>query len=160
MSQPVQRSDLPNVPAEMVAVLGSTFQRLLAEATFADAWIPAALPVREGDASQALHVELAVLDPWRGRLFLSGDLETVLDLAAGFHSLPDGMVDRGIALDFLAEIGALLLRDLFCASDAPLKLGDPREIDSAEAAAIWSSASAKVELGCNQGRLRAALRGP
>lgn len=159
--RPEFSQDDPTVPSEVAAVLGSTLQRILAEVTFADAWIR---PEVSSDPSAVvpsdLHVLLPQTSPWVGRLLLSGDLATVQDLAAGFHSIPDQMVDRTIALDFLAELGSLLLRDLFCASDLAVTLGDPLELSPSAADLFWKDAgTARAALGCNQGRIFAALAG-
>ena len=159
--RPDSTLDEDSVPPEVTAVLGSTLQRILAEVTFADAWFR---PEVSSDPSAIvpsdLHVLLPQTAPWPGRLLLSGDLPTVQDLAAGFHSIPDAMVDRTIALDFLAELGTLLLRDLFCASDVAVQLTDPLELSAAAADIFWKDAgTARAALGCNQGRVFAALAG-
>jgi len=147
------------VPAEVASILESTFQRLLAESTFADAWPRPELVSRPETVSEVgFHVLLPVRSPWIGRLLLAGDADTVRDLAAGFHSVPDSMVDKAIALDFLAEIATLLVRDLFCVSDSPVQALEPLELSPTEAVGIWErAASARTVLGCNQGRILAAL---
>jgi hypothetical protein len=162
MSDPTEsQRDESKVPFEVAAVLGSTLQRLLAEVTFADAWILPDADSPDRLPADDLLVELPVTAPWNGRLLLTGDLATVQDLAAGFHSIPDEMADRSISLDFLAELGSILLRDLFCASDVAVSLRDPRELSAADAAGFWSAASAsRVALGCNQGRIHVALCAP
>ena len=147
------------VPAEVVSVLESTFQRLLAEATFADTWPLPDLTSRSETISEVgFHVLLPILSPWKGRILLAGDEETVRDLAAGFHSIPDAMVDKAISLDFLAELATLLVRDLFCVSVDPVDVEEPVELDPVQARACWEEAvSARTVLGCNQGRILAAL---
>lgn len=147
------------VPAEILTVLESTFQRQLAESAFADAWpIPELALDVEAPALTDLAVLLPVTAPWKGRMILFGQEDIVRDLAAGFHSLPDEMVDRGISLDFLAELSSLVCRDLFCASEAPVELGEPHELDRAEASILWNSAGrGRVALGCNQGRMLLAI---
>jgi len=157
-----QPSSVPTewtVPPEVASILESTFQRILAESTFADAWPRPELASRSETISEVdLHVLLPVRSPWTGRLLLAGDVETVRDLAAGFHSVPDAMVDKPIALDFLAEIATFLVRDLFCVSDAPVDAMEPVELSPSEAMAIWEQATAaRTVLGCNQGRILAAL---
>jgi len=159
--RPEASQDDDSVPPEVTAVLGSTLQRILAEVTFADAWIRTELSSDpRAIVPTDLHVLLPQTAPWVGRLLLSGDLPTVQDLAAGFHSIPDEMVDRTIALDFLAELGSLLLRDLFCASDVAVEMTDPLELSPPAADIFWKEAgSARAALGCNQGRIFAALAG-
>jgi hypothetical protein len=146
---------------EVASVLESTFQRLLAESTFADAW---ALPTPTSSShtipEMGFHVVLPIVSPWKGRVLLAGDEETVRDLAAGFHSIPDGMVDKAIALDFLAELATLLVRDLFCVSDDPVEVEEPAELSPETARFFWEeAATARTVLGCNQGRVLAALLG-
>jgi hypothetical protein len=147
------------VPVEIASILESTFQRLLAEATFADAWPRPELSVRSETISEVgFHVILPILSPWKGRILLAGDEETVRDLAAGFHSIPDAMVDKAISLDFLAELATLLVRDLFCVSENPVDVQEPVELEPAQARALWEeAAAARTVLGCNQGRILAAL---
>jgi len=148
------------LPQEILAVLESTFQRLLTECTFSDAWSMPQLAADEDAPSRCpLQVVLPMSSPWQGRILIAGDRETVFDLAAGFHSLPDQMVDEGIALDFLAEIGGLLVRDLFCAVELPVALLEPTALDPAIARALWQEESTgRAALGCNGGRMIAALR--
>lgn len=140
-------------------MLGSTFQRLLAEAAFADAWVRPECAVGTDAISTArLHVLVPVEAPWKGRILLSGDEATVLDLAAGFHSIPDSMVDRSIALEFLVELANRLLLDLFCATEDPITVQDASELDLEQALVLWEAASAsRTALGCNDGRMFAAL---
>jgi len=138
-----QPSSVPTqwtVPPEVASILESTFQRILAESTFADAWPRPELASRsETVAEVGFHVLLPVRSP-------------------GFHSVPDAMVDKAIALDFLAEIATFLVRDLFCVSDTPVDSLEPLELSPDEAMAIWEQAStARTVLGCNQGRILAAL---
>lgn len=148
------------MPPEIPAVLESTFQRLLAESTFADAWpLPELAADEEAPQSCPLRVILPLSSPWKGRILIAGDRDTVFDLAAGFHSLPDEMVDEGIALDFLAEIGGLLARDLFCAVDLPVTLLEPTAPDLAIFRAFWQEEpTGRAALGCNGGRMLVALR--
>jgi len=157
--QPKSASPVPTVPVEVASILESTFQRLLAEATFADAWPRPELSTRSETISEVgFHVMLPVLSPWKGRVLLAGDEETVRDLAAGFHSIPDAMVDKAISLDFLAELATLLVRDLFCVSDDPVDVGEPAELEPSVARILWEEAAqARTVLGCNQGRILAAL---
>lgn len=140
-------------------MLGTTFQRLLAEAAFADAWpLPDQSTRSEAVSTTGFHIVLPIRSPWKGRILLSSDEETVRDLAAGFHSIPDSMVDKTISLDFLAELATLLVRDLFCVSDDPVDMQEPLEPDPAQAQALWEEAVAsRTVLGCNQGRILAAL---
>lgn len=153
------QTHLPVVPLEVVSVLESTLQRLLTESTFADAWpIPDATSRPDAIAQAGFHVLLPILSPWKGRILLAGDEETVRDLAAGFHSIPDAMVDKAIALDFLAELATLLVRDLFCVSADPVEAGEPIELDPSQARTFWEAAiDSRTALGCNQGRILAAL---
>lgn len=155
-----QPSQPQALPPEILAVLESTFQRLLAESTFSDAWpMPELAADQEATLRCPLQVVLPMASPWKGRILVAGDRETVFDLAAGFHSLPDEMVDEGIALDFLAEIGGLLARDLFCAVDLPITLLEPSSPDLAIARAFWQEEpTGRTALGCNGGRMIAALR--
>lgn len=141
-------------------MLESTFQRLLSESAFADAWPMPDVTSEPGATLRCpLQVLLPMSSPWKGRILIAGDRETVFDLAAGFHSLPDEMVDEGIALDFLAEIGGLLARDLFCAVDLPITLLEPVAPEAAAASAFWQQASTgRTALGCNGGRMLAAIR--
>lgn len=141
-------------------MLESTFQRLLSESAFADAWPMPELTGEAGATQQCpMQVVLPMSSPWKGRFLIAGDRETVFDLAAGFHSLPDEMVDEGIALDFLAEVGGLLARDLFCAVDLPVTLLEPVAPDAAFASAFWQQANTgRAALGCNGGRMLVAIR--
>lgn len=157
--------DSPNdpkltLPAEIGAVLESTFLRLLAESAFADAWQCPDLAQDDLTIGKCpLQVVLPIRSPWRGTLLVAGDRETVSDLAAGFHSIPDAMVDEGIALEFLAELGGLLLRDLFCAVDDPVELAEPSTPDPEKSARLWSaSLVGRSAVGCNEGLLLVALR--
>ena len=159
--QPESVSSASAVPAEVASVLESTFQRLLAESTFADAWSLPEMTSRSQTISEmGFHVVLPIVSPWKGRVLLAGDEETVRDLAAGFHSIPDAMVDKAIALDFLAELATLLVRDLFCVSDDPVDVEEPTELPPEKARRFWEeAATARTVLGCNQGRVLAALLG-
>lgn len=147
------------MPAEIVAVLGSTFQRLLAESAFADAWVRPELSADPGVISRGdLHVLVQVDRPWNGRVLLSGNEATVRDLAAGFHSIPDAMVDRTISLEFLVEFANRLLLDLFCATEEPVATQEPSELTLERASALWEGAAAsRIVLGCNDGLMLVAL---
>jgi hypothetical protein len=161
LNDPSKSAPIASVPVEVASVLESTFQRLLAEATFADAWPRPELSARSETISEVgFHVLLPIRSPWNGRVLLAGDEETVRDLAAGFHSIPDAMVDKTISLDFLAELATLLVRDLFCVSLDPVDVQEPEELEPAQARILWEQAAAsRTALGCNQGRILAALLG-
>ncbi len=147
------------VPQEAAAILESTFQRILAESTFADAWPLAPSAEMSTFAEADLRILLPLSTPWKGMVLVGSTLANAKDLAAGYHSLPDSMVDRGMALDFLAELAELLARDLFCASDVPVQPLEPNEPAQELAASMWSNAiGARTALGCNgDGRMVAAL---
>jgi hypothetical protein len=157
--QPTPTPDAPTVPVEIASALGSTFQRLLAESAFADAWTKPELSTVPGILARSdLHVLVQVDRPWNGRILLSGDEATVRDLAAGFHSIPDAMVDRTIALEFLVELANRLLLDLFCATEEPVSAQEPSEPTLEQASGLWERASSsRVVLGCNDGLVLAAL---
>jgi hypothetical protein len=147
------------VPQEAAAILESTFQRILAESTFADVWTLPNLSDSDALDSTELKIILPLNAPWRGAILIGATESTAKDLAAGFHSLPDSMVDRGIALDFLAELAEMLARDLFCASDIPVQTKEPAEPTLDQATAMWSIAvGSRSAQGCNgAGRMIAAL---
>lgn len=147
------------VPQEAAAILESTFQRILAESTFADVWTLPTLSDAEAMGSTDLKILVPLAAPWRGTILIGATESTAKDLAAGFHSLPDTMVDRGIAMDFLAELAEMLARDIFCASDIAVQTQEPSEPSTAQAAAMWSVAKgSRTAQGCNgTGRMIAAL---
>jgi hypothetical protein len=147
------------VPPEAVAILESTFQRILAESTFADVWTLPNLSDADALESTDLKILMPLNAPWRGSILIGATEATAKDLAAGFHSLPDAMVDRGIALDFLAELAEMLARDIFCASDIGVETREPTEPSAETAASMWSTAaSSRTVQGCNgAGRMIAAL---
>lgn len=147
------------VPQEAAAILETTFQRILAESTFADVWTLSGLSDGEVLDSTELKILMPLRAPWRGSILIGATEATAKDLAAGFHSLPDTMVDHGIALDFLAELGEMLARDIFCASDLPVQTGEPTEPSAGVAATMWAaSAGSRTAQGCNgAGRMIAAL---
>jgi hypothetical protein len=147
------------VPQEAAAILESTFQRILAESTFADVWTLPTLSDAEAMESTELKIQMPLVAPWRGSILIGATEATAKDLAAGYHSLPDAMVDRGIALDFLAELAEILARDLFCASDIAVQTREPIEPALEDATSMWSTAaSSRTVLGCNgAGRMIAAL---
>lgn len=151
---------IPGVPKEAAAILETTFQRILAEATFADAWV---LPSGSSDADSLAVADLKLVvpldTPWKGSILIGASEETARDLAAGFHSLPDAMVDRALALEFLAELAEMLARDLFCASDIPVETRQPFEPRQESASTMWAQAGeSRTFLGCNgTGRILAAM---
>lgn len=154
-----QSRPAPLVPREAAAILESTFQRILAEATFADAWPLTGINDAEILSQTDLKIVLPLHTPWNGFVLVGATEATAKDLAAGFHSLPDKMVDRSLASEFLAEMAEMLARDIFCASDVPVEAGSPTEPDPDVAAAFWSrSAGSRTVQGCNgAGRMIAAL---
>lgn len=147
------------VPQEAAAILESTFQRILAESTFADAWTLPPISDAEVLESVDLKILIPLTAPWRGSVLIGATEATAKDLAAGFHSLPDAMVDRAMAVDFLAELAEMLARDIFCASDVPVLVLPPIEPSPELAASAWASASkSRTIQGCNgTGRMIAAL---
>jgi len=147
------------VPQEAAAILESTFQRILAESTFADVWTLPTLSDPEVLESTELKIVMPLSAPWRGSILIGATEATAKDLAAGFHSLPDSMVDRGIALDFLAELAEMLARDIFCASDIAVQTREPTEPTFEHATSMWSTAAgSRTAQGCNgTGRMIAAL---
>ena len=157
-NEPQSRPNL-SVPKEAASILETTFQRILAEATFADAWPIADLPEAEAMSSTQLKIFLPLLAPWKGAILIGATEATAKDLAAGYHSLPDEMVDRTIASEFLAELAEMLARDIFCASDIPVQAGAPVEPIPERASALWTAAlKSRTVQGCNgTGRMIAAL---
>jgi hypothetical protein len=147
------------VPQEAAAILESTFQRILAESTFADVWTLPTLSDSEALDSTELKILMPLTAPWRGTILIGATEATAKDLAAGFHSLPDTMVDRGIALDFLAELAEMLARDIFCASEISVQTQEPTEPSLEQATSMWSTAAgSRTAQGCNgAGRMIAAL---
>lgn len=161
MDAPETRTrQIPGVPKEASAILETTFQRILAEATFADAWsLPSGPSATESLAAADLKLVVPLAGPWNGSILIGSSEETARDLAAGFHSLPDAMVDRALALEFLAELAEMLAKDLFCASDIPVELRRPFEPRPESVASMWAQAiGSRTFLGCNgTGRILAAL---
>ncbi|MCB9496458.1 MAG: hypothetical protein H6686_06180 [Fibrobacteria bacterium] len=114
------------------------FVRTLAEMAFADAWklhSHEELMVAKAQAQVACLVPLT--GDLRGSLAIAADPVTLTDLAAGYHSLPDEMVDDGTRLEFLAELGALLVRQIADPANSeihvapgPPRIPAPGEIDS------------------------------
>jgi len=147
------------VPKEAAAILETTFQRILAEATFADAWPLSGVSEDDALSLTELKVLLPLTSPWKGCILVGASEATAKDLAAGFHSLPDAMVDRSLASEFLAEIAEMLARDIFCASDLPVATGAPSEPSPETAKEYWSkSVGTRTVQGCNgTGRMIAAL---
>lgn len=145
------RPDLP----ELQQRLPELFVQLLAEMAFADAWSlgsPEENSVALGAASVACCVPFSGASS--GVAFVAADPTTLTDLAAGFHSLPDEMVDDGTRLEFLAEAGALLVRELGAVPGAEFHLvpGAPRLPGPSELAKLWSDpACLKAGFGCNGG---------
>jgi hypothetical protein len=154
-----QSRPIPVVPKEAAAILESTFQRILAEATFADAWPLADVPEDEAMSSTELKIQLPLHSPWKGTVLVGATEATAKDLAAGFHSLPDTMVDRALASEFLAEIAEMLARDIFCASDVSVVAGTPSVPSPERAGELWKlSNGSRTVQGCNgTGRVIAAL---
>lgn len=144
---------------EASAILESTFQRILAEATFADAWPLTGEAAEDGYSQIELKILLPLHSPWKGTVLVGASEATARDLAAGFHSLPDTMVDRSLASEFLAEIAEMLARDIFCAADLPVEAGAPSEPSAEIAAEYWAkSVKSRTVQGCNgTGRMVAAL---
>lgn len=161
MDAPESRTrQIPGVPKEAAAILETTFQRILAEATFADAWtLGSDSPEDEPLSSTDLKLVVPLAAPWNGSILIGASEETARDLAAGFHSLPDAMVDRALALEFLAELAEMLARDLFCASEMPVETRQPFEPRQESVASMWAQAlGSRTFLGCNgTGRILAAL---
>lgn len=147
------------VPKEAAAILETTFQRILAEATFADAWPISGVTEADAMSQTDLKIVLPLHAPWKGSVLVGATEATAKDLAAGFHSLPDTMVDRSLASEFLAEIAEMLARDIFCAADLPVEAGAPSVPSAETAAEYWSkSVGSRTVQGCNgSGRMIAAL---
>lgn len=157
-----QSKPAAGLPKEAAAILEPTFQRILAEAMFADAWSLPASATNDAMDSVELRLLVPLVAPWKGSVMVGATESTAIDLAAGFHSLPDAMVDRALALEFLAELAEMLARDLFCASDIPVEVGMPSELRQETATDLWSSATgSRCVLGCNgSGRMAVALLAP
>lgn len=147
------------VPKEAAAILESTFQRILAEATFADTWPLSGVSDADAVESAELRLLLPMVAPWKGSILIGATEATAKDLAAGFHSLPDAMVDQTLATEFLAELAEMLARDLFCASEIAVQTGAPSVLEKDSTSTLWSMASgSRTTLGCNgTGRMIAAL---
>lgn len=148
-SQPTHQPDLP----ELQARLPELFVQLLAEMSFADAWAlgsPEEIQIALGASTVACCVPFT--GDLAGVVALAADPATLTDLAAGFHSLPDEMVDDGTRLEFLAEAGALLVRELALDSGKGLHLvpGAPRLPTVGEIALSWRRDGVlKAGFGCN-----------
>lgn len=144
---------------EATAIIETTFQRILAEATFADAWPLTGAPAEDALSQTELKIVLPLHSPWKGTILVGASEATAKDLAAGFHSLPDTMVDRSLASEFLAELAEMLARDIFCASDIAVEAGAPSEPSLELAADYWArSVGSRTVQGCNgAGRMIAAL---
>lgn len=148
-SQPTYRPDLP----ELQARLPELFVQLLAEMAFADAWVlrtPEELQAALGAATVACCVPFA--GDFKGVVAVAADPTTLTDLAAGFHSLPDEMVDDGTRLEFLAEAGALLVRELAMAPGREIHLapGAPRLPTVGEIGLAWKAEGVvRAGFGCN-----------
>jgi len=133
--------------------LPDLFIQLLAEMAFADAWIlgsPEESDVARGAASVACCVPFS--GGASGMVVVAADPVCLTDLAAGYHSLPDEMVDDGTRLEFLAEVGALLVREMGASagSDTRLAPGAPRLSAPGEMDRLWADPSTlKSGFGCN-----------
>ncbi len=146
VSQPADR-------LEQFRHLPEAFVQLLAEMAFADAWIlgsPEEADVALGAASVACCVPFS--GGASGLVLVAADPTCLTDLAAGYHSLPDEMVDDGTRLEFLAEVGALLVREMGATPGGDLRLapGAPRIPQLGEMDRVWvDSATLKAGFGCN-----------
>lgn len=133
--------------------LPEAFVQLLAEMAFADTW-PLGSPEESAVALGACAVACCV--PFsgtaRGVLLIGADSVTLTDMAAGYHSLPDEMVDDGTRLEFLAEAGAMLVREMGPLPDVEARFvpGAPRLPVVGEADSIWNDPrSCTGGYGCN-----------
>lgn len=143
--------------------LPDLFVQLLAEMAFADAWIlgsPEEADVALGAASVVCCVPFS--GGAAGLVLVAADPVCLTDLAAGYHSLPDEMVDDGTRLEFLAEVGALLVREMGTSAGGDIRLapGAPRIPQAGEMARLWAGpATLKAGFGCNgDGWMAVAVR--
>ncbi|MEN9353761.1 MAG: hypothetical protein RL318_1086 [Fibrobacterota bacterium] len=94
---------MPTVPT-LEAVLDRTceriFPQLLEELAFADAWSVAELDMGGKIFSSACDFDA----PWEWTLVVEGSHKCMLDIAAGYHSLPEEHMDDQFAAEFLLEI--------------------------------------------------------
>jgi len=139
--------------AELPQQLPTLFVQLLAEMAFADAWVlgsPEEVGVARGAATVCCCVPFHGLRS--GVVLVAADPALLTDLAAGYHSLPDEMVDDGTRLEFLAEAGALLVREIsgLCSIPSQLVPGAPRLPLVGEIPSLWSDHHClKAGFGCN-----------
>lgn len=133
--------------------LPEAFVQLLAEMAFADAW-PLGSPEESAVALGASTVSCCVpfTGTEKGVVLIGADSVTLTDMAAGYHSLPDEMVDDGTRLEFLAEAGATLVREmgLFPDVSAHFVPGPPRLPTLGEIQSMWRDRQSFTGgFGCN-----------
>lgn len=137
----------------LTAILGPALAHLLAEMAFADAW--SLDSVRLGGAPSRCDrwCLLPVRGDWTGSLLLGCDAREAARLAAGYYSLPDHLVDEGTSLEFLAELGGALVRELGrrVGVGFDVRLQEPRLPQPDEIEGLLHSPSAgRAALGCNE----------
>jgi hypothetical protein len=76
------------------------FPQLLEELAFADAWSVMEIEETTKIFSAACDYD----DPWEWSLVVEGSRTCLLDIAAGYHSLPEEHMDDQFAEEFLQEI--------------------------------------------------------
>lgn len=152
----VTMTSIPSISSKREALcrqLPEAFVQMLAEMAFADAWAlgsPEENAVALGASSVVCCVPFSGSE--RGLAFVGADFATLTDLAAGYHSLPDEMVDDGTRLEFLAEIGTLLIREMGAFPDVSAHYvpGAPRMPMPGELESLWADpTSFTVGFGCN-----------
>lgn len=133
--------------------LPEAFVQLLAEMAFADTWhlgSPEEAAVALAASSVACSIPFSGTE--KGVVLIGADLATLTDIAAGYHSLPDEMVDDGTRLEFLAEAGAMLIREMGLLPDVSGHFipGAPRLPAIGEIGTMWRDPGAFTGgFGCN-----------
>lgn len=133
--------------------LPETFVQLLAEMAFADTWplgSPEESTVARGASSVCCCVPFSGTE--RGVVLMGADSVTLTDMAAGYHSLPDEMVDDGTRLEFLAEAAATLVREMGALPDVAAHFvpGPPRLPMTGEIESLWTARDTfACGFGCN-----------
>ena len=94
---------LPTLLDVLDRTIDRIFPQLLEELAFADSW---AQDIRDG--SKVFSGACDFDAPWEWSLVVEGSRECLLELASGFHSLPDVHMDDLFAEEFLLEVCARL----------------------------------------------------
>lgn len=133
--------------------LPEAFVRLLAEMAFADTWhlgSPEEAAVALAASTTTCCIPFSGTE--KGVVLMGADPATLTDIAAGYHSLPDDMVDDGTRLEFLAEAGAMLIREMGLLPEVSgyFVPGAPRLPVIGEIGSMWRDAGAfSGGFGCN-----------